>query len=196
MIIFASILVILTSIISAYSYSSASIPNLFNAIGEENLGFILVFLASFIVTFLGFGRSRFFGENSGALVIMSLIFATSITYFGFYKSGMNLDVSGLFYGLGFSEMGLDLAVFFGTLVVGIVLFMKFKFNLLLIVGGLLFALGITGVIPNDGILFVAGGIMVAAWILMKYFGWRLKNTQYVRGMPSTRNVFKNKFYNK
>jgi len=168
LIVFASILIIFTSLISAYSYDSASLGNALDSIGGENLGLLIVFLVSFALITVILNRTRFFEENRSAATIIALMLTLGITYFGFYKTGISasLDIAGLFYGLGIPEMTLDLIVFFG--VVGLVLFLLYRYraNAFLIMGSLMIALSLAGLAS----LYIVGFALLFIWILAKIFG--------------------------
>ena len=187
--IFASILILLTGIISAYSYNPSSLGNALDTLGGENIGLLIVFLGSFALISVILNRTKFFEENRGASTIISLMLTIGITYFGFYKSGMSLDVAGLFYGLGFSEMALDLVVFFVTAGLCILLLVKFKSNALLVLGGFMLALTITGVAPGEGILFIGGIGLLIIWgvvMLMKHGKRRLDQRVYLKDITRRR----------
>ena len=188
-VLFASILIILTSIISAYSYNPASLGNVFDSLGGENLGLMIIFLVSFALITVILNRTRFFEENRGASTVISLMLAIGITYFGFYRSGINLDVSQLFYNIGFSEMALDLLVFFGVVALGIVLLWKFKVHALLVVGGFLLALVIMGIAPGEGLLFIFGIGLIILWgivVYIKHRKSRYGRTTYIKDVTKRR----------
>jgi hypothetical protein len=189
--LFTGILILLISMVSAYSYNSASLGEALDAIGGENIGLTIVFLVSFALILVILNRTGFFKENNAALSVISLMLALGITYFGVYKTGINLDVSGMFYNLGFSDMGLDLLVFFGVLIFGFLLIWKLKSGALLVIGiAILSAYLLLKLSLEVGII---GGALIIGWILFKYVIFRTKNTVY--GMKNKYN-FNAKFYNK
>jgi hypothetical protein len=175
--------------ISAYSYNSVSIVDFFETLGEENIALAAIFLISFALLFTIFGRTGFFKENNAAAAVISLSIALLISY-GLYKQGIDFNIDEIIFSLGIPDLVIDLLIFFG--VIGLFLFMliKFKTYTLLILGGILFALSIFGIINDGGTLLVVGLVMVVAWAIIKWAGWRIKSTSHVKGMKTT-----NKFYN-
>jgi hypothetical protein len=188
--IFLGIMLLLTSTISAYSYNSVSIGEFFDTLGGENLGLIIIFLVSFTLLFTVLGRTGIFKENPSASTIISLMLSLGITY-GLYRQGIDFNIDGIIYSLGVSEAVLDLIVFFGTVGLIILLLVKFRAGALLVLGGIIFALSMFGIINDNGNLLVIGIVMIIAWAIIKWFGWRLERTSYVKGMKTT-----NKFYKK
>jgi len=181
LIVFASIFLVLTNFISAYSYSSTSITDLFANFGGDNLWLLIVFFVSLALITTILNRTRFFEENRAASGVISLMLSLGITY-GLYSKGIMFDVTEMFYGLGFSDMAIDLFVFFITAGLGLFLRYKFRTHAFLVVGGILVALGGFGII-EQGLLFIVGIGLVIVWIiLMMARNWRQKDSQRVYGM--------------
>ncbi|MFH1365085.1 MAG: hypothetical protein ABIH28_00685 [archaeon] len=189
-IIFASILVLLTGIISAYSYSPSSIGQLFESMGGENIGLLIIFSVSFALITVILNRTDFFGENKAASTIISLMLTLGITY-GVYKQGITLDFSGIFYNLGVSDFALDIIVFLVTIIIIIFFFVKLRSAALLFIGGFMLATYIIlGLSVEIGIV---GGALIIVWILFRYVLFRSTHTVY--GMKNKYN-FNPKFYSK
>lgn len=166
--LFTGAIILLTSFISAYSYNSASISSLFEAIGGENLGLMIVWAISFALISVILNRTGFFGENKGASSVISLMISIGITY-GFYRQGISFDISNIFYSFGFSDYVLDLIVFFAIIILAIVLLVKLKSGAILLIGGLILALGI---ILGLGIEVILIGIaLIIIWGIMRAFGF-------------------------
>lgn len=180
LIIFASILLLATSIISAYSYSPSSIGDLFDMLGGENLWFLIVFLGSMILISRILLRTGFFGGSNGSAMVLSLLLSLGITY-ALYTNGISFDITGLFYSFGFSDMAIDLIIFFVTAAILLILLFKLRSNIFLVLGVLFLASGFIGF--EGSMLPIIGGALVFIWMMIKYIPFRARNTIY--GMPGT-----------
>lgn len=188
--IISGVFLLLTNMISAYSYNSVSIMDFFETLGGENIALAAIFLISFALLFTILGRTGFFKENNAAAVVISLALALLISY-GLYRQNIDFNLDGIIFNLGISDMAMDLIIFFGTAGLLLFLLIKFKANILLIIGGILIALTIFGIIDDGGMTLVIGIVMIIAWAIIKWFGWKIKTTSHVSGMKIT-----NKFYKK
>jgi hypothetical protein len=174
-------------VISAYSYNSFSFGEALDSLGEENLALLIVFALSLVLSNLALKRTGFFEEYPAGQSVISLAVALGVTYFGFYKTGFSIDMSGFFsnffYGVGISDMAVDLIVFLVTLFACIFVLYKFKMNALLILGGLILMVGLMGGSASGTSVLLIGGAMMIIWMLIKGLGlWgkRWTNTPIVR----------------
>lgn len=186
----AGIILLLTGMISAYSYNPASIGDFFNTLGGENLGLIIIFLVSFALLFTILGRTGFFKDNPSASTVIALMLSIGITY-GVYKQGIDFNIDSIFLNLGMSEMVLDLLVFFGTLIVLLFFFIKLKTNALLVIGGLMIAFYIIFGLSFEVALAGAGLILI--WILYKLVSFRWSRTYFAANSTWNKPLFGGSF---
>jgi hypothetical protein len=177
--IIPSVFLFLLNMISAYSYNSVSIVDFFETLGGENIALAAIFLISFALLFTILGRTGFFKENNAAAVVISLSLSLLISY-GLYRQNIDFNIDGIIFSLGISDMAMDLLVFFGTVGLLLLILIKFKANTFLIIGGILFALSVFGIINDGGITLAIGIVMIVIWGAIKFFRRRLRISSRVK----------------
>jgi len=172
-----------SNFISAQSYGSRySLGELLGSINPNTLLLVVIFLISF--TLIYFASLKFFKGNKGFAGVISFALSLSIAY---GVNRMNLDLSNLFYRIGFSEEVLFYIL--PILIIGALVFLfiriKRKHNAFFILGGLLIVLSFTDFIYEKGILFVMGiiSLVVAIWLSVRV-GKREKGKKIEFKLPS------------
>ncbi len=149
--------VLLTNFISAATFSLSEITNV---IDSNTLVLLLVFAASFLVLFFLF--NKIIKSNDSAPSIIALLFSSGIT-FGIHKSG--LDLSNLFFDLGFQEETLYILI--PILVSAFIIFLiaRFRKKSLLILGGLFLLVSLF--VKSKEITIAVGVFLIIVWFLLK-----------------------------
>lgn len=177
--------IFLTNLISAYYYNPSSIGDVLDSIGGENLGLISVFIISFIIISLSLNKSGLFKEMKGASVVLALTLSLLITYFGIYKTGLEIDVAEWFYMLGFSDSALDIFISLGLLGLGIFLIINLKSNAILIIGVFFLILAMADTLSETNTLLYLGIGLMLLWAIIRFATKEPREGSGRRYRPST-----------
>ena len=162
----------LVNFVSAYygSYSSFSIRNFLYKIDPITMTLAVAFFVVFAIAYFALTRvirNKYKEPN----VMISGVLAFCIALFTAYWINLNgLDLTRIFYSVGFSTDMLGIILPFVILIIAIILIAKFGFSGFLITFGLLL-IGITTIFED---LIYEKGIALTIGVLMLIGGWMLR----------------------
>jgi hypothetical protein len=157
---------------SAYYGGSFSITDFLSRIDPRDMGFVVIFLASFLVIYFALSRMVFKGKENiagGLAIVLGLGIGYAANLAGF-----SLDLSNFFFNIGISEE--IFYPFIIVLFVGILIFIGIKtrnFGISFLIMGLaLVGLSMTEYVYESGFTAIVGGIFILLGIGLMVLRWR------------------------